>query len=374
MQRRQRRGAACNRLRKGGRPASGLRRLVAAWLAATVAAAGAAWADGAAAASGASSMVVVGYREIATPGLDEALGGRRFGELPDAVGFAGVRREAALGSGGWRAGSGAWVGFAQSSGPSGRARLIELFVEPRIAYQVAPARWLSFEAGLGVALGISALTVIHSDPATFDDALGAAHESTLWRPAVLLVPEAGVTIAPVPALGVQLSAAYAYDPGWLGGWRNAAAELVAGAPDDALGGVRYRVALVWRPGLTVPAPPRAEQRPPRRAFLGVRAVSLDVATASRLKLSDTRGAYVVEVLPGSPADRAGLQAGDVVRRLGSTEILSAQHLEQELERYRPGDWVVVRVWRVETRFLFFTRGRVIDAVVELGEQPSDAVR
>ncbi len=64
----------------------------------------------------------------------------------------------------------------------------------------------------------------------------------------------------------------------------------------------------------------------------------------------THGAYIVAVIPGSPADRAGLRGavvenntvledGDIITHLGGERIKSSTELVMALERYRPGDTV-----------------------------------
>lgn len=48
------------------------------------------------------------------------------------------------------------------------------------------------------------------------------------------------------------------------------------------------------------------------------------------------GAYVGRVTPGGVAERAGLQAGDVITQLASQPVSSALHLQSLLERLQPG--------------------------------------
>lgn len=314
----------------------------------------------------------VARQGLSTPALDGALAssGQGFAGVPDWLWVVGTGRQWPLGgpSSPWRVGTFATVGAAEAAGQR-QVRLVQGYWGPRLAYRVTRARWVSAEAGVGLAAGVSALTLFHQPLNKLGEATKTPHESTLWRLTVAVVPEVSVRFNLHPRVGLQLSAAYLYDTGWAGGWRNAWGDALSDAPAEPLSGPRYRLALVLTPG-EWRAAPRPEQPPqPRQAFLGVRVVSLDVPTASRLRLSDTRGALVVQVLPGSPADRAGLMRDDVIRRFGNAEVLSAQHLAQELQRYRPGDWVYVQVWRVETRYWLFKRGQLVDMMVQLGEEP-----
>ncbi|MFI1012438.1 S1C family serine protease [Streptomyces sp. NPDC020965] len=53
------------------------------------------------------------------------------------------------------------------------------------------------------------------------------------------------------------------------------------------------------------------------------------------------GAAVVEVVKGGPADKAGLQKGDIITKLGSMEITTITSLAEALASERPGEKVVV---------------------------------
>ncbi|WP_395377446.1 Do family serine endopeptidase [Marinicella sp. W31] len=62
----------------------------------------------------------------------------------------------------------------------------------------------------------------------------------------------------------------------------------------------------------------------RRGSLGVSVQDVTEQLANALSLNRNRGALVTAVDPGSPADRAGLQAGDVVININDSQIINAQ--------------------------------------------------
>lgn len=80
-----------------------------------------------------------------------------------------------------------------------------------------------------------------------------------------------------------------------------------------------------------------------RAWLGVRAVDLDPDDADLLGVPG--GARLVEITDGSPADAAGLQAGDVVVSIDEHTVDDASDLVKQLATYQPGDRAVVHVRR-----------------------------
>ena len=57
-----------------------------------------------------------------------------------------------------------------------------------------------------------------------------------------------------------------------------------------------------------------------RGYLGVQMFSLTPEIVRDLRLPDARGTFVNMVLPGSPAERAGLHPGDVIRSFNGRAI------------------------------------------------------
>jgi membrane-associated protease RseP (regulator of RpoE activity) len=57
------------------------------------------------------------------------------------------------------------------------------------------------------------------------------------------------------------------------------------------------------------------------------------------------GALIIEVLPNTPAERAGLQPGDVIMAVDGQQIGAGQSLSDLIQAYNPGDRVVLTVRR-----------------------------
>jgi Do/DeqQ family serine protease len=92
----------------------------------------------------------------------------------------------------------------------------------------------------------------------------------------------------------------------------------------------------------------AERGHVARGFLGIWRIGevADERTARRLGLPrDTRGALVVELLRGSPAERAGIQPGDVIVAIGDRPVESAAELRHELAGAEVGTRLRVRLRR-----------------------------
>ena len=81
------------------------------------------------------------------------------------------------------------------------------------------------------------------------------------------------------------------------------------------------------------------------SHLGVRLEDVDRDDLSRLKLSEEKGALVKSVEEGSPADKAGLKAGDVVVRYHGETVLGAAQLARLVRETPPGRTVPIEVMR-----------------------------
>jgi serine protease Do len=63
------------------------------------------------------------------------------------------------------------------------------------------------------------------------------------------------------------------------------------------------------------------------------------------KLADDKACTVSEVVKGSPAEKAGLKAGDVIKKFAGKEVASADDLFNEFRRKKPGSEVTIEVER-----------------------------
>jgi S1-C subfamily serine protease len=79
--------------------------------------------------------------------------------------------------------------------------------------------------------------------------------------------------------------------------------------------------------------------------------------------ADRAEAVVTEVVPGSPAQQAGLQAGDIVLAVDDAAVPGREALIARIRQAAPGDRVQLRVRRA---------GEEILLAVRLGERPSES--
>jgi len=82
-----------------------------------------------------------------------------------------------------------------------------------------------------------------------------------------------------------------------------------------------------------------------RGWIGVSVQDLNEAMRGALGFARRTGVLVAEVYEGQPADKAGVQRGDIVLSIGKTSIRSVNELRNAIAALRPGDMVPVRVLR-----------------------------
>ena len=94
----------------------------------------------------------------------------------------------------------------------------------------------------------------------------------------------------------------------------------------------------------------------KRGFLGAQLQDLDPNLAEAFGIKTKRGAVLVNVVDGSPADKAGLQPGDVVTKVNGKTVLNAAALRNEIGLMRVGQ-------KVELEFIRDGKRRTLETKV-----------
>ncbi len=96
----------------------------------------------------------------------------------------------------------------------------------------------------------------------------------------------------------------------------------------------------------------------RRGWLGVRIQSVTDEIAESLGLDEAKGALVASVAPNGPADKAKIQAGDIIIQFNGKTIREMRTLPRIVAETPIGEKSKVTVWR---------NGKKITLTVEIGE-------
>jgi serine protease Do len=99
-----------------------------------------------------------------------------------------------------------------------------------------------------------------------------------------------------------------------------------------------------------------------RGWLGVQIQPVTADIADSLGLKQAQGAIVAEPQPGSPAEKAGIRAGDVITAIDGSSIKDSRELARRIGGLAPGSSVTFAVVR---------DGASKDLTVTLGEMPNE---
>jgi serine protease Do len=93
----------------------------------------------------------------------------------------------------------------------------------------------------------------------------------------------------------------------------------------------------------------------KRGCLGIKLGPCVTAESAHLTdFSYPRGVVVDQVVEGSGASKAGMQSGDIIVKVGGTQIESALHLRSLVSRIKPKETVEVTLWRKGAKTLTLT--------------------
>ncbi|KQU87845.1 peptidase [Variovorax sp. Root318D1] len=81
------------------------------------------------------------------------------------------------------------------------------------------------------------------------------------------------------------------------------------------------------------------------ARLGVAVQEVNQAFADSFKLDKPEGALVSNIEKGGPGDKAGIKAGDVIRKVDDQPIVSSGDLPAVIGQMTPGKKVTIELWR-----------------------------
>ncbi len=82
-----------------------------------------------------------------------------------------------------------------------------------------------------------------------------------------------------------------------------------------------------------------------RGMLGVIAQNITPSLADALNLKSDRGAVVTQIIPNSPAEKAGLKISDIIVNLDGKNIRSSEQLRNSLAMMRPGTNITLDILR-----------------------------
>lgn len=83
----------------------------------------------------------------------------------------------------------------------------------------------------------------------------------------------------------------------------------------------------------------------QRAFIGVHIANVNQDIAEEIGMNEINGIYVTEPIENSAAFEAGVETGDVIKKVDGIVVKNVPELQEVLSRFRPGDEVQLDIWR-----------------------------
>lgn len=99
-----------------------------------------------------------------------------------------------------------------------------------------------------------------------------------------------------------------------------------------------------------------------RGFLGIRPQPITEAIRKAKRLESTKGVLVSEVIKNQPAERAGIEAGDVILKVNGVEMESVERFRMAIAEFAPGTSVTLTLVR---------DGKTLTKKVTLAEMPGE---
>ncbi len=98
-------------------------------------------------------------------------------------------------------------------------------------------------------------------------------------------------------------------------------------------------------------------------YLGVFPQTLSEQQAETLGVSPAQGVYLMQVVPNSPADKAGLQRGDVIVSVNGQPVVNVEHFRDLLRKQTPGQAMTLGI----------VRNKQLNTVTVVPEKPQVSV-
>ncbi len=85
-------------------------------------------------------------------------------------------------------------------------------------------------------------------------------------------------------------------------------------------------------------------------WLGVSLYTVDQVAIRQLNLAVDKGVLLVQVVAGSPADKAGLKEGDVIVSIGGNDVTAVEELTHFLHLSKIGEPLEIKYWRGKNEY------------------------
>jgi len=86
-----------------------------------------------------------------------------------------------------------------------------------------------------------------------------------------------------------------------------------------------------------------------RPWIGIGVSEVNDSVANLYGLAVNEGVLITNIVPGSPAEKAGLKAGDVITMMNNKDIVTTRDLAEELFTFKIDQIITITYWRGNAR-------------------------
>lgn len=83
----------------------------------------------------------------------------------------------------------------------------------------------------------------------------------------------------------------------------------------------------------------------QRGFIGINIRNIDEDFAKEEGIADLNGVYILDVVKNGSAEKAGIEKGDIIKKINDKSVNDVPELQEQLGQFRPGDEVMVTIKR-----------------------------
>lgn len=83
----------------------------------------------------------------------------------------------------------------------------------------------------------------------------------------------------------------------------------------------------------------------QRGFIGVTIRNINSELAKEKDIDELAGVYVSGIAEGGAAEKAGIETGDVITKIGNADVTNVAELQEQISKFRPGNNILVTLKR-----------------------------
>ena len=89
-----------------------------------------------------------------------------------------------------------------------------------------------------------------------------------------------------------------------------------------------------------------------RGWIGIEAQDITTELADSFKLKNTQGSLIAGIIKNSPAEQAGLRAGDILLEINGLQVIDSNSMLALISELKPNKQAILKIARNQKEFNF----------------------